>query len=318
MNERAAIAVVPVSDHAAWDDLLAQAAVPHLPQSFSYCEGKRAEGWGIVRVAFQRDGRTLAIATVLVRRVLGVTVLARLNRGPVLLDADMTDDDLAAIYTAVRRRWQGPLLIAPALPHGPESTAILTRAGFRLRHDNGWRSGRLDLTGDEEAIWSGLGSTFRNRWRQAQKAGAELNIHDDEASYQWLIDRHVANMSDKKFAGPSPTLLGGIRAAAPQNVLVFQMVHNGQPVAGMSVVRFGDCAEYHIGWFGPDGRRVNAGNFLMWAVIKEMKRRGVRQFDIGGLRPGDGYTQFKQTMRPVEFRLAGEWMSFRAVFRGEE
>ena len=35
----------------------------------------------------------------------------------------------------------------------------------------------------------------------------------------------------------------------------------------------------------------------------------VRQFDVGGLKPGDGYTQFKRTMRPIEFRLAGEWMS---------
>ena len=83
----------------------------------------------------------------------------------------------------------------------------------------------------------------------------------------------------------------------------------GQPVAGMSVVRFGRRAEYHIGWFGPEGRKLNAGNFLMWEVIKEMKRRGVTDFDVGGMRPGDGYTRFKRTMRPVEFRLAGEWVS---------
>jgi hypothetical protein len=45
-------------------------------------------------------------------------------------------------------------------------------------------------------------------------------------------------------------------------------------------------------------------------VIRELQQRGVKHFDVGGLRPGDGYTQFKRTMRPDEFRLAGEWMSF--------
>ena len=30
----------------------------------------------------------------------------------------------------------------------------------------------------------------------------------------------------------------------------------------------------------------------------------------GGVKPGDGYTQFKQTMKPAEYELCGEWMSF--------
>jgi hypothetical protein len=47
----------------------------------------------------------------------------------------------------------------------------------------------------------------------------------------------------------------------------------------------------------------------MWSVVCEMKRRGVTSFDLGGLRIGDGYTQFKRTMRPAEYELAGEWIS---------
>jgi hypothetical protein len=48
----------------------------------------------------------------------------------------------------------------------------------------------------------------------------------------------------------------------------------------------------------------------MWKVMTEMKRRGVASFDVGGLKPGDGYTRFKQTMHPVEYDLAGEWWIF--------
>ena len=40
-----------------------------------------------------------------------------------------------------------------------------------------------------------------------------------------------------------------------------------------------------------------------------MKGRGAKSFDVGGLRLGDGYTQFKRTMKPVEYELAGEWIS---------
>ncbi len=303
------IAVVPILDRASWDGLIARATVPHLPQAYGYGEGKRAKGWSVERVAFRRGERTLAIATVLVRRLFGVRLLTRINRGPILLET-LSTHDITAIYAAIRRHWRGPLLIAPALPYASDSTDILTDAGFRLRHDRGWMSGRIDLDRPQDRIWSGLASTFRNRLRQAEKASPTVRIADDEAAYEWLLDRHVENMRDKGFTAADPTLLRALRAARPEDVLVFQMIHDGEAVAGMSVVRFGDCAEYHIGWFGPQGRQLNAGNFLMWEVIKELQHRGVKQFDVGGLKPGDGYTQFKRTMRPDEFRLAGEWMSF--------
>ena len=304
------IAVVPILDRARWDALIARAAVPHLPQAYGYGEGKRAEGWGVERVAFQRGERCLAIATVLVRRLLGIRVLARVNRGPVLLDVGLSARDITAIYAAMRHRWRGPLLIAPALLHDPASTTMLEDAGFRRRHDKGWMSGRIDLDRSPDEIWSSFASSFRNRVRQAEKATPAIRIATDGASHEWLLARHVENMRDKGFSAADPVLLRAMRASRPEDVLVFQMVHDGQAVAGMSVVRFGDCAEYHVGWFGPEGRRLNAGNFLMWEVIKALQQRGVKRFDVGGLRPGDGYTQFKRTMRPNEFRLAGEWMSF--------
>ena len=105
-------------------------------------------------------------------------------------------------------------------------------------------------------------------------------------------------------------MLRTLRQTSPNNVTVFQLVHDGAPLAGMSVVRFGRVAEYHIGWFGEEGRKFNAGNFLMWNVMRELKRRGVESCDVGGLRHGDGYARFKRTMNPVEYELASEWMSF--------
>lgn len=303
------IAVLPITDQAIWDALVARAQVPHLPQCYSYGEGKRAKGWSVQRVAFQRGGRTLAIATVLVRRLLGLRFLTRINRGPLLLET-ASAQEITDIYTAIRRHWRGPLLIAPALPHGLDSTTILTDASFQLRHDKGWMSGRIDLDRGQDAIWSGFASNFRNRVRQAEKAAPTVRIASDAATYEWLLERHVQNMREKGFSAADPVLLRALRTSKPEDVLVFQMMDDGRAVAGMSVVRFGDCAEYHVGWFGPDGRRLNAGNVLMWETIKELQRRGLKQFDIGGLRAGDGYTQFKRTMRPAEFRLAGEWMSF--------
>ncbi|HEY4202424.1 MAG TPA: GNAT family N-acetyltransferase [Devosiaceae bacterium] len=306
----AAIAVGFVTDAAIWADLIGRAPFPHLPQSFAYGEGKRAKGWTVRRAVFREDDRVIAFATVLERRIAGIRIVTRINRGPIFLDATPSPERIIAVYKALRRRWRGPLLIGPALEAGEASSAQLRAAGFRLRQEQGWLSGRIDLRPDEQKLWAGLASTFRNRVRNSEKAGATLRIGSDAETYEWMLARHADNMRDKHFSAVDATLLRAMRAAAPQDVLIFQLVHDGEPVAGMSVVRFGSKAEYHIGWFGPEGRKLNAGNFLMWEILKELRRRGTTDFDVGGMRPGDGYTRFKRTMHPAEFQLAGEWMSF--------
>lgn len=302
------IDIRPVTDKGEWDALVASCPDPHLPQSFAYGEGKAATGWTVGRMLLLADGRPVALATVLELRRFGIRLMNRINRGPLFL-TDAPVELMTKVYAALRRRWR-PLLIAPAMPAGVSSRKILRTAGYVLRHERSWRSGRIDLTKSEDELWAGFTSGFRNRARNAEKGGARLRLAVDDASFEWMLARHEQNMAEKGFSAASPALLRALRRTAPEDVLVFQLVHGGTPVAGMSVVRFGQVAEYHIGWFGSDGRKLNAGNFLMWHAMREMKRRGARTFDVGGLKPGDGYTRFKRMMNPVEYELAGEWMSF--------
>jgi hypothetical protein len=293
-----------------WNDALGRVAHPHLPQSFAYGVGKAAKSWNVVRIRFEQDGELVAIAAVLELRRLGIRLVARVNRGPLFVSANPAPATIINVYAALRRRFRGPFLIASALPHGELSAELLAKAGYYRRANHGWRSGRVDLSGSEADIWAGLASTFRNRTRRSERSGATLRVSGDDQTFEWMLDRHHQNMRDKGFHAVDATFLRAMRAAAPQNVLVYQALLEGQPVAGMSVVRTASIAEYHIGWFGPEGRQINAGNFLMWNILKDQRQRGASVFDVGGMREGDGYTQFKRTMMPEEYELAGEWMSF--------
>ena len=311
----AAVEILDVVDRAEWDMLMRALPFPHLPQSWAYAEAKAATGpWSLRRVVFRRAGRALAIATVLQMRVLGISVLNRVNRGPIFIDAHPTEAEQRQVIAALRRRfgrfWRGALLLAPALEAREASARLLRSLGLRRWHARGWRSGRIDLTRSTEEIWAGLGSTFRNRHRNAQRAGATVQVMDDANTYEWMIARHLENMAEKGFRAVGAQFLKTLRENLPQgDVIVFQLMAGGEAVAGMSVVRFGAECEYHVGWFGPEGRRLNAGNALMWAIIEEMKRRGCTSFDLGGMLEGSGYTQFKRTMRPAEYELAGDWLS---------
>lgn len=293
---------------------MAAAPDPHLTQDYGYSAGKSATGWPAHRVVFLAAGRPVAFAVVLELRRYGLKLLHRVNRGPIFLTPDPPDEQIIAVYKALRqhfgRWWTSPLLIAPGLYQSERSHRLLRAAGFRHRAPSTWQSGRIDLTVDEDRLWASFDSTFRNRTRAADKAGAQLRVADDAETFEWMIARHIENMAEKDFSAASPAMLRALRQAAPHKLSVFQLMHDGEALAGMLVVRFGNRAEYYIGWFGAEGRKFNAGNFLMWNVMRELKRRGVTSFDVGGLKPGDGYTRFKRTMNPIEYEIAGEWISF--------
>jgi hypothetical protein len=309
-----AITVRLVANRAEWDALMEACPAPHLPQSFAYGEAKAATGWTPRRALFLIDRKPIAMATVLEFRRFGLRLANRINRGPVFFDANPSKANIIAVYGAIRRRWGrfwlGPLLIAPALPDTDESRSLLRNAGYRSRHPYSWRSGRVDLTQTEDELWASFTSTFRNRARNAEKAGAELRVADDDDTFEWMLARHAENVVEKGFTAVGSSALRALRAAAPSNALVFQLIYESKPVAGMLVVRFGSVAEYYVGWFGPQGRKLNAGNFLMWHAMREMKRRGVARFDVGGMSTDNGYARFKRTMNPVEYQLSNEWISF--------
>jgi hypothetical protein len=300
-------------DRADWDALLRRAAGPHITQSWAYGEGKRASaGWSVSRLVFERSGKALALCQVLERRVLGVPVLHRVNRGPILIDhAGQAAGD---VLRALRRRWRhfrnGVLLIAPALEGTPECRRLMTEAGFRLRSDEGWQSSLIDLSRDEAALRKALTSAWRNHLKVSERSGMTVHVSSSPQALDWMLARHAENMRAKGFVGPGVAFVRAAFAAAPGDFLVFQALHAGDPVAGALVVTFGQHAEYYLAWYGEAARKLSAGNFLVWNAALEMRRRGCRAFDLGGYGTREKYGKFKEGMRGAEYRLAGEWIAF--------
>ncbi|HTM76358.1 MAG TPA: GNAT family N-acetyltransferase, partial [Devosia sp.] len=270
------VTLTEITDAQQWERLLALAAQPQLTQTFAYGAAKAAKNWRVVRVCLSIGDRPVAVCQVLEKRVLGIRVVSRINRGPTMLDRQPSAERILAVYRAVRQRWghwySGPLSIAPALPQGAESDALLHKAGFMRRPTkvHGWWSGRIDLAPSLEAIRAGFASTFRNRLKKSLASGLTLRVASDSETVDWMIERHLDNMRDKGFSAADAGFLASLRATAPRDYIVFQAMLGDKPIAGMSVIRFGDTAEYHTGWFGPEGRDANAGNFLMWSIMAEM------------------------------------------------
>jgi len=311
---------------AEWDALFAEVERPHLTQSWAYGEAKKAaggqkrlsRGLSVRRLVIERAGVPVAVCQVLDKTVAGIRVASRLQRGPLLLGTDPGADVAEGVYRALRHAWRhlvhGALLLAPALEAGDQTERLLSASGFRPRGVKGWLSSVLDLRRDEERLRADLAPTWRNRLNKSDRAGLTFRADETAEALDWTLARHVENMADKQFEGPSASFVRALCEASRGDWFVARAFLPGEdaPVASMLVCGFGNTAEYYVGWFGPQGRKANASNFLYWNAAMEAKRRGRRRFDLGGYDRNEdsGLRHFKQGMRGSDYELADERLAF--------
>jgi hypothetical protein len=311
--EFSGIDITPISTRAEWESLFARVPQPHLPQAWMYGEAKRRVGWTPQRLVFSNGAAPLALAQVLVRRVLGVP-LARINRGPLFLDSQVSPEVRQEVFRALRRRWRflrhGVLALAPALPAGEESTRTLRAAGFIARGSFAWGSSLIDLRLPLAELHRRLSPDWRGNLRKAEKNGVRLVVRTDRAAFEWMIERHEQNMRTKDFVGPPARLVRALIDESPDDFVLLQALVDGEPHAGNLLARYGQHAESFIGWYDDTARRAAAGNFIKWSGVIEMQRAGARALDVGGFTVADRYGKFKRGMGGSEYRLSGEWLAF--------
>lgn len=312
VDSAASVAFEAISDAALWQRLLLKADRAHSVQAFGYGEAKAANGWHVDRQVLSIGGRPVALVQALEKRVLGLRLVTRINRGPMFLVPHPPADLIVAVYRAVRRRWAmfpfGVLLLAPALEEGPDNRASLKGAGFLARKAGGWASARLDLTQPLDALFQSFEHNWRKSIRAAEKAGVTVRVADDEADHEWMIARHLQNMAEKGFSGHGAAFLRALRQHSGADYVLLQAMHEGRPVAGLVMLKFGSVADSIVAWFGDEGRKVKAGNAITWAAIQEMQRRGCTAYDVGGIGSDKGFVSFKSGMNGAEYVLMGEYL----------
>ncbi len=283
-------------DYQPWD--LAHAAHGSaMQQDWAYGTSLKALGIEVHRAEVIIDGETVALAQFICRRYGFLVGFALCTRGPIWLKP-LPATERSRIYVELKRslpmkRPRFALFSPDTQDPSDESLSRLTRVM------TGYSTVLIDLTQTPESFRSGMEGRWRNRLVASEKAGLNIvRTGANPAQYRWLLEEERAQRQSKAFHGlPIEFVESYIhsRSQTSKTMLVLRAEHKKDKVAAMLFLLHGTAATYHVGWSNDTGRDTNAHNLLLWQAFHELKERGIRTLDLGGIntRSLAGISRFK-------------------------
>ncbi len=297
-------------DMAAWDQAHAAAAAP-LQQDWAYGSTMVSVGARVLRARVHADGVPVAQAQFIVRKFAKYVSLALCTRGPLWLQ-DLSAKDKAAAYKEMRKTLPLPglrfMMVTPneTLQEQPGLPTV-------RRIMSGYSTVMLDISRPLDVLRANLDGRWRQPLHRAEKS--ELNVQrmgTNPGQYRWLLDAEMQQRVDRGLEGMPLVWFeryAESRKQPSRNLLSLRADVGRERVAGMMFLIHGEAATYQVGWTSDAGRDLHAHNLMLWRAIEELRERGVRSLDLGGVNTqrSAGVARFKMATGGTVRQLAGSY-----------
>lgn len=308
-----------------WDAAIAAIPGTHALQSWAWGNFRRANGWEVERVIWERDGIAVAAAAIL-RRPLpipGVGV-AYVPKGPIVdpscPEAWPTVLEYLAAFARSRRcvflKVDPDVLCGDALVE-----QSFKRAGFgRSRQQIQYPATMVvRLDGDDATLQARMRQTWRRYVRKAERESVSVDVtatptpDDVEAFlrlYRETADRDGFVIRERGYYQQA---LAQLCPAGLAKLHVARL--GGDVVAAAVVMTFGSRAWYLWGATSAEGLRTHAMYRLQWEAMRTARSTGCVDYDMWGAPedledqtdPLQGVAWFKAGFGANHVRWTGAW-----------
>jgi len=179
-----------------------------------------------------------------------------------------------------------------------------------LNAGNVYRTLVLDLSPSLEELRKGFDPKWRNKLSGAERNELEVTAGSGNEEYHTFCRIYDQLRKRKRFE--STVDVGQFERiqeslAEPQRMRVLICRDKGVPVAGVVASAMGDSAIYLLGATSDDGLKSKGAYLLQWALIRWLKERGIKSYDLGGIDPegNPGVYHFKRGLSGADICQVG-------------
>lgn len=302
-----------------WNDIVSDFDDLSLMQTWEYAEAKASSApWRIERAIFYEAEQVVGAVQALVRYIpwLG-RGLVWISRGPLWRKSEADASNLMRMLTELRQYWaveRGMYLrILPTVFEGEVDNHRFTEIGYRpARGSVVWASSLVDLSLPIEVLRSRLQQKWRNCLNKAERQGMVAESGTSDEVFKGLLREYEQILQARDFAGVvTPSLLSQLQSCLPDDRKLWAIIgrQDDNTLGGILIARYGKTCEYLVGAVNETGKAVNAGQFLLWRAICQMKDMDYHWFDLGGMDPtrtAKGILHFKKGLSGSPYELSGE------------
>jgi lipid II:glycine glycyltransferase (peptidoglycan interpeptide bridge formation enzyme) len=335
------LTVTTIIDRDQWNDTLCTLPYAHVLQTWEWGEFKRATtGWLPIRLAFIRDGQTVAMASVGMRRA-GPLKVMYVPKGPALdyANTELVVEVLRHLQRIARHHRAIWLKIDPdviAATGVPATTADEEddandapnpegQAFMRTLRERGWHFSNdqvqfrntilIDLTQSEDELLAAMSQSTRRKVRIAEREGMTVRA-GSIADLPLLYDLYRVTGERDEFLTRPPEYYEQAWRVFIEAGLAHPLIAeiDGQPVAHVILFHFGRKCWYFYGASSNKHRDKMPNYLLQWEAIRWAKAQGYALYDMWGAPsvfdesdPLWGVYNFKRGFRGAVTRHVGAW-----------
>jgi len=163
----------------------------------------------------------------------------------------------------------------------------------------------IDLSVDEDRIFSGYSATTRNNIRNAEKYGITCKVLDtNEDTAKIYYDLHVETYKRNSLSPHPFEYFLSLHTVMKENYLCFAAYGpDGNIVTAANIATYKNKAFYGTAASVEGAIATNAAKVLQWFIMKTLKSSGVNTYNIGDVFPDSksedgklyGLTRFKSS-----------------------
>ena len=278
--------ILGVENKTQWEEFLRSVREKTFLQSWAWGEFHRAMGEQIWRLGIYEAEELIGVCLV-------VKVNARRGKflfvphGPIFMNYELGIRNYGGLVESLKELAKKEkcdfIRISPILEEGEENEKLFKELGFRDAplHMHAELTWVLDITKSEEDLLAGMRKTTRNLIKRGEREGVEAcqgTFDEFYRLYQETEKRQQFVAFSKKYLQKELNIFG-------DNAQIFLASHQGTILAGAIIVFYDDTIYYHHG--ASLHSQIPAAYTLQWEIIKQAKKRGMKQYNFWGVAKED-------------------------------